>query len=74
MYTILFDLLSCDFNSVIRHFQDYFSSYETHQSVGGTKTGVPYEKKNPGTPASSTWFVSHVDSVGLEPTPGTAVR
>ena len=41
MYTILFDLVSCVFNSVIRHFQDYFSSYETHQSVGGTKTGVP---------------------------------
>ena len=38
-YIIRFSVL-CFFNSVIRHFQDYFSSYETHQSVGGTKTGV----------------------------------
>ena len=31
------------FNSDIRHFQDYFSSYETHQSVGGKKR--EYHKK-----------------------------
>ena len=29
------------FNSVLRPFQDYFSSYETGQSVGGAKTGEP---------------------------------
>ena len=31
------------FNSVLRPFQDYFSSYETGQSyeTGGTKTGEP---------------------------------
>ena len=33
------------FNSVLRPFQDYFSSYETGQSVGGAKTGKPREKK-----------------------------
>ena len=32
------------FNSVLRPFQDYFSSYETGQSVGGAKTGEPREK------------------------------
>ena len=39
------------FYSVLRPFQDYFSSYETGQSVGGAKTGEP-RKKSPGTPAS----------------------
>ena len=29
------------FYSVLRPFQDYFSSYETGQSVGGVKTGEP---------------------------------
>ena len=47
------------FNSVLRPFQDYFSSYETGQSVGGAKTGEPREKP-PDTPASRTWLVSHV--------------
>ena len=61
------------FNSVLRPFQDYFSSYETGQSVGGAKTGEPREKP-PGTPASGTWLVSHVARAGLEPTPDTAVR
>ena len=61
------------FNSVLRPFQDYFSSYETGQSVGGAKTGEPREKP-PDTPASRTWLVSHVARVGLEPTPDTAVR
>ena len=61
------------FNSVLRPFQDYFSSYETGQSVGGAKTGEPREK-TPGTPASRTWLVSHVARAGLEPTPDTAVR
>ena len=65
--------LNMDFfflNSVLRPFQDYFSSYETGQSVGGAKTGEPREK----TPASRTWLVSHVARAGLEPTPVTAVR
>ena len=73
---------SCDFvidlfiylfsNSVLRPFQDYFSSYETGQSVGGAQTGEPREKP-PDTPASRTWLVSHVARAGLEPTPDTAV-
>ena len=53
------------FNSVLRPFQDYFSSYETGQSVGGVKTGEPREKP-PDTPASRTWLVSHVARAGLE--------
>ena len=32
------------FYSVLRPIQDYFSSYETGQSVGGAKTGEPREK------------------------------
>ena len=54
-------LLECTFfffNSVLRPFQDYFSSYKTGQSAGGAKT-----------PANRTWLVSHVASAGLEPTP-----
>ena len=39
--------------SVLRPFQDYFSSNETGQSVGGAKTGEPREKP-PDTPASRT--------------------
>ena len=49
------------FNSVLRPFQDYFSSYETGQSVGGAKTAEPREKP-PGTPASRTWLVSRGQS------------
>ena len=60
-------------NSVLRPFQDYFSSYETGQSVGGAKTGELREKP-PDTPASRTWLASHVARAGLEPTPDTAVR
>ena len=37
------------FNSVLRPFQDFFSSYETGQSVGGRKRMIP-EKKN-------TWHI-----------------
>ena len=59
-------------NSVLRPFQDYFSSYETGQLVGGAKTGEPREK-TPDTPASRTWLVSHVARAG-EPTPVIAVR
>ena len=32
------------FYSILRPFQDYFSSYETGQSIGGAKTGEPREK------------------------------
>ena len=38
------------FSSVIRPFKDYFSSYETGQSVGGRKREKAGEP--PGTPAS----------------------
>ena len=61
------------FHLVLRPFQDYFSSYEMGQSVGGRKRENPREK-TPGTPASRTWLVSHVASAGLEPAPDTAVR
>ena len=61
------------FQSVLRPFQDNFSSYETGQSVGGAKKGEPREK-TPDTPASRTLLVSHVAIGGLEPTPDTAVR
>ena len=59
--------------SVLRPFQDYFSSYETGTPVGGAKTGEPREK-TPGTPASRTWLVSHVVTAWFEPTPDTSVR
>ena len=59
-------------SSVLRPFQDYFSSYETGQSVGGAKTGEPREKP-PDTPAAELGL-SHVARAGLEPTPDTAVR
>ena len=61
------------FFSVLRPFQDYFSSNETGQSVGWTKMGEP-RGKTPGTPASRTWLVPHVARAGLEPTQDTAVR
>ena len=61
------------FYSDLRPFQDYFSSNERGQSVGGAKTGEP-RAKTPGIPASRTWLVSHMPSVGLEPTPDTAMR
>ena len=51
--------------SVLRAFQDYFSSCEMGQSV---RKGENREKKTPDTPASRTWLVSHVASAGLEPT------
>ena len=60
------------FNSVLRLFQDYFSSYKTGQSVGGAKTGESREKP-PDTPANRTWLVSHVARSG-QPTSDTAVR
>ena len=50
---------------ILRPFQDYFSSYETGQSVGGGETGEPREKPT-GTSASRTWLVSHMASKGIE--------
>ena len=78
MYTIFMALLLYLYfewvlSSVLRPFQDYFSSDETGRSVGGAKMGEPREK-TPGTPASRTWLVSHVARAGLEPTPDTVVR
>ena len=58
------------FNSVLRPFQDYFSLYETGQSISGRKQKNPGEKQ-PGTPASRAWLVSHVARGGLTPTPDT---
>ena len=60
------------FNSVLRPFQDYFSSYETDQSVGGAKTVEPREKKTHLTHPQAERGLSH--SAGLEPTPDIAVR
>ena len=59
-------------NSVLRPFQDYFSKYETGQSVGGRKP--ENHKKKHLALTSRTWLVSHVASVGLEPTPDIVVR
>ena len=52
-------------NSVLGAFQDYFSYYETGQSVGVAKTGEPHEKTTTDTPVSRTWLVSHVAIAGL---------
>ena len=60
-YLFLFIYLLFFLNSVLRPFQDYFSSYETGQSVGGAKMGEPREKP-PDTPASRTWLVSRGQS------------
>ena len=39
--------------------QDYFTHFETSQSLGGVKTGDPQEKPpDPPPPASRTWLVS----------------
>ena len=61
------------FDSVLLPMEDFFSSYEMGQSVGGRKRENPQENP-PGTPASRTWLVSRVAIAGLEPTPDTAVR
>ena len=56
-YHLFFFVCFFLFNSVLRPFQDYFSSYETVSRWA--KTGEPREKP-PGTPTSRTWLVSHV--------------
>ena len=53
------------FNSVLRPFQDYFSSYETGQSEGGRKRENP-EKKHLAHPQAELGL-SHVARAGLEP-------
>ena len=55
-------------NSVLRPFQDYFSSYETGQSVGGRK------RENPENNHLAHPQAEHVASAGLEPIPVTAVN
>ena len=61
------------FNSVLPLFQDYFSSYDTGQSVGGQKRENS-EQKHVAHPQAELGFLSHVVSAGHEPTPDTAVR
>ena len=56
-------------NSVLRPFQDYFSSYEMSQSVGGAKPGEA-EKNHLAHPQAELGL-SHLASAGLEPTPDT---
>ena len=60
------------FYSVLRPFQDYFSSYEMGQSVGGRKWENP-EKNHLAHPQAGLGL-PHMASAGLEPTPDTAVR
>ena len=57
------------FDSVLRPFQSYFSSYETGQSVGGAKPGEPLTHPQAELGLSHMW-----PEPGLEPTPDTAVR
>ena len=59
------------FYSVLHPFQDYFTSIEMSQSVGGANMGVP-RGKPPDTPTSRTWLVPLVTHVGLDHTPATA--
>ena len=51
-------LLLFFFNSVLRPFQDYFSSYETGQSVGGQKLENP--EKNHWTHPQAELGLSHM--------------
>ena len=67
------DHWSCGFKLILHPFQDYFSSFETGQLVGGRKWDNPREN-TAVTPASRTCLVSQLPSAGLEPTPNTALR
>ena len=67
-FFFFFLLLFFFLNTVLRHFQDYFSLYETGQSVGGRKRENP-EKKPPGTPASRTWLSLMLPVMGSNPGP-----
>ena len=46
------------YNSVLRPFQDYFSSYETGQSVGGRKREDPEKNHLAHPQASNELFLS----------------
>ena len=54
------------FNSVLRPFQDYFSSYETGQSVGGRKREIP-EKKHLAHPQAEVGLSHMLPARGLNP-------
>ena len=61
------------FPTVLHPFQDYFSSYETGQSIGGRKRENP-EKNNLAHPQAELGL-SHMWPVqALKPTPDTAVK
>ena len=60
------------FNSVLRPFKDYFSSYETSKSEGGRKREFP-DINHLAHPQAER-LVSRVASAGLEPTLNTTVR
>ena len=70
VYIYIYIYIFC--NSVLRPFQNYFSSYETGQSVGGRKLENP--EKIHRTHPQAELGLSHVASAGLEPTPDTAVK
>ena len=57
--------------SFLRLCQNYFSSYETVQSVSGARTGEL--NKTPGRLTNKIWLISHVPRVKLEPTTDKAV-
>ena len=54
------------FNSVLRPFQDYFSSYETGQSVGGRKREIP-EKKHLAYPQAEVGLSHMLQARGSNP-------
>ena len=54
------------FNSVLRPFQDYFSSYETGQSVGGRKRKIP-EKKHLAHPQAEVGLSHMLPARGSNP-------
>ena len=60
------------FNSVLHPFQDYFSTYETGQSVGERKW--ENTEKNHLAHPQAELGLSHVARAQLEPTPDTAVK
>ena len=76
LYSVTFKIYSVKltcffFNSVLRPFQGYFSSYETGQLVSGAKTSP---EKNHLTHPQAELGLSHMwplARAGLEPTPGT---
>ena len=65
-------LCVCD-HSVLCPFQDYFSSYETGQSVGGVKQEYPMQNHLAHMQAEFN-LSQKMPCVGLKPTPDTAER